>query len=883
MKSRDVFAVFNRGRISRKALARTDVSRIALSAETQTNWMPQTLGPMSLRPGFGYLGTITGNGADIPFIYSRDDTAILELSASALRIWDQGTTLVTRASVTSSVTNGTFTTDLTGWTDDDDAGSTSTWNTGLGAGVLRLEGTKYGSARRYQEITVGGNAGTEHALRIEIARGPVLLRVGTTAGDDDVFRQAVLRTGTHSIAFTPAGNFFIEFSSSLEYPVWVDSVSIEPSGTLSLPTPWTSTAICKSVRWQQSGDVVFCGATGIQQRRIERRDNNSWSVVVYEPTGGPYQTENTDPTRLTPSAISGFLTLTSDKPVFRSGHVGALFRLTSQGQVVEADTSAEATFTNSIRVTGVTSGRIFNIVIAGTWTGTVSLQRSVGEVGSWVTVATYTSNTTTTYDDGLDNSEVYYRLGVETGNYGSGTAECALSIDTGSITGDVRVTNFISSTEVSAIALSPLGGTDATEIWAEGSWSEINGWPDAPAIWDGRLWWSGGGRNYGSASDAFASFNPDIEGDSAPINREVGETGASTTNWLLPLTHLIAGTGAAEYSVRSTSFDEPVTPSNYNVKARSTKGSASVPAVVADDRGYFVGRDNRTLYELKYSPEIYGYSAVKATVLCPEIGEGDFVRIAVQQQPELRVFCVRGDGTAAVLLVNEVEDVKAWVDIETEGNIEDVVVLPGDEEDRVFFRVRRNINGVNVRYRERLALESECVGGTANLQADSYITGGGGVVAPHLANEDVVVWADGEYQGTDTLNGSGVSSLGPFDSWVIGLPYEATYKSAKLAGQTALGLDLAQRKRINSLGLILTDTHHDGLYFGPNPLFLDPLPQVLNEEAVPDGTIHDYWDDGMVEFPGEWNPDSRLHLKAYAPKPCTILGAVINVDRNDAP
>ena len=755
---------------------------------------------------------------------------------------------------------------------------------GNGPGVMRLVGVKYGSARRYQQVTVsGGDADTEHALRIVIARGPVLLRVGSTAGDDDIFRQAALRTGTHSIAFTPGGNFYIEFSSSLEYPVWVDSVTVESSGTMSLPTPWTNATECQSVRWQQSGDVVFCAASGIQQRRIERRDNNSWSVVVYEPTDGPYLTENTEPIRLTPSAISGFITLTADAPIFRSGHVGALYRLTSQGQEVESDISAESTFTNSIRVTGVTSGRIFNLDIAGTWTGTVSLQRSVGEVGSWVTVATYTSNTSTTYDDGLDNSEVYYRLGIDTGDYGSGTAECALSIDTGSITGVVRVTSFSNASSVSGIVLSPLGGTSATEVWAEGAWSEVQGWPDAVAIWDGRLWWSGGGRNYGSASDAFSVFDPDIEGDSAPINREVGETGASTTHWLLPLTHLVAGTGGAEYSVRSTSFDEPVTPSNYNVKARSTKGSTAVPAAVADDRGYFVGRDNRTIYELRYSPEIYGYSASKATVLCPEIGDGEFVRIAVQHHPEMRLHAVRADGTAAMLLVNEVEDVKAWVDIETDGNIEDVVILPGDEEDRVFYRVRRNIDGVNTRYHERLALESECVGGTLNLQADAYITGGGSVVAAHLANEDVIVWADGAYQGTDTLNGAGVSSLGPFDSWVVGLAYEGTYKSAKLAGQTALGLSLSQRSRINSIGLVLADTHHDGLYFGQNTTTMDPLPAVVNEEDVAEDTIFGHLDDGMIEFSGEWNPDSRLHLKAYAPKPCTVLAVVLNVTRNDAP
>lgn len=47
---------FNRGIISPLALARTDIERLALSAEVQTNWMPRLLSSMMLRPGLGYIG-----------------------------------------------------------------------------------------------------------------------------------------------------------------------------------------------------------------------------------------------------------------------------------------------------------------------------------------------------------------------------------------------------------------------------------------------------------------------------------------------------------------------------------------------------------------------------------------------------------------------------------------------------------------------------------------------------------------------------------------------------------------------------------------------------------------------------------------------------------
>lgn len=878
MKTRDVLAVFNRGRISKKALARTDVGRVALSSEVQTNWMPRTLGSMSLRPGFEYHGVQQGDGADLPFIFSSDDTAKIELTAGAMRVWDNGDTLVTRASNSTAIANGSFDSDLASWTDADEAGAASTWLTG---GFMQLLGTGTAAAKRRQQLTVsGGDASTEHALRITVERGPLLLRIGTTAGADDIFRQIVLRTGVHSIAFVPGGSFWVEFSSFLNYPVLVDSCAVEAAGVVEVPTPWASVDDCKAVRWQQSADVLFIACDGYRQRRIERRPNNSWSVVEYSSDNGPYLTENTENITLTPSGLTGSISVTASRSVFEAGHVGAIYKISSQGQIVEASVSAELSYTDPIRVTGVTTGRIFQVVRAGTWVGTVTLQRSVGAVGSWEDVSTYTANGTTSYDDGLDNSIVFYRLGFNAGDYTSGTADLSLTYDVGSITGVVRITEFTNETSVNAIVLTALGGTEATEIWAEGAWSDKEGWPTAVGIWEGRLWWSGNGRNYGSVSDVFANFDPEYEGDAGPINRRVGEGAVNRVNWLLPLQRLIAGADSAEHSVRSNSFDEPVTPSNYNAKAPTTKGAGQAPAVAADGRGYFINRTGTKVYELEYDASKYDFGALDTTLLVPEIGDAGFLRLGVQQVPDMRVHCVRADGTAGVLVRDAAEDVLCWVDFETDGEIEDVVVLPGADCDRVFYRVKRVIGGVEVRYNEEMACEPDCIGGTLNLQADSFVTGSGAVTGlDHLEGETVVIWADGADQGTATV-ASGAAAQS-HTSWVAGLGYTAQYKSAKLAGQTQLGLSLTQTSRINSLGLVLVDTHHQGLQYGPDFDTLDELPLYEAGAEVVTGTIWDQYDEDMIEFPGEWSTDNRICLQAAAPRPCTVCAAVLNVDRQD--
>lgn len=886
--SREALLVFNRGLVDRRALARIDVGRVALSAETHTNIIPRVLGSMTLRPGTEYHGNFASNneGRYIPFVFAFDDVAVLEATASTLRIWDDGDTLVTRASVSASITNGAFTSDLTGWTDDDETGAASTWATG---GYMQLLGTTYTEARRYQAVTITETT-TVHGLRVVVQRGPLLLRIGSTAGDDDLFRQAVLRTGTHSIAFNPGGNstVYVTFASALNYPVLVDSVSIEASGTVELPTPWATTANLQAMRYAQVGDIVFVACDGIQQRRIERRSDNSWSVVLYESNDGPFVGPDTSGIRLTPSALSGAITLTASRSLFASTSVGQIFSLTSQGQKVEADISAEASFSNSIRITGVDAARKITVVRAGTWSGTVSLQRSIGEEGSWTTVAEYTTNASVVYDDGLDNTIAFYRIGIETGNYTSGTAELSLTADVGSITGVVRVTGYTSATSVSAVVLEALGDTDGTEAWEEGSWSDLNGYPTAVSFAEGRLNWHGRGRTWHSVSDDLTSFDPNFEGDSGPINRAIGTGAVDVVNWALPLQRLILGTAAAEHSVRSTSFDEPITPTNFNIKEASTQGSAKVPAVRVGGRGYYVQRSGERIYELNYEIQKSDYDSLDLTALVPDIAlNNSFVRLAVQMQPDTRIWGVREDGTVALVVRDPAEDVLGVIELDTDGEIEDVVILPGTTEDRVFWAVKRTVNGSTVRFHEEMQREDQCRGGTINRQADAALHYSGSSVTQvtgldHLEGESVVAWGNGKDLGTYTVASGAITlSEAVTEAW-IGLTYRGRYKSAKLAVERALGLHLTTRGRIVKVGFILADTHAQGLQYGPDFTTMDNLPLIENGAAVDTTSVWESYDEDQVRFPGDWDTDNRLCLEMNAPRPCTVMAVTVLYETEDA-
>jgi hypothetical protein len=275
--------------------------------------------------------------------------------------------------------------------------------------------------------------------------------------------------------------------------------------------------------------------------------------------------------------------------------------------------------------------------------------------------------------------------------------------------------------------------------------------------------------------------------------------------------------------------------------------------------------------------------------------------MAVQRKPDTRIHFVLNDGAVAVLIFDDAEDVKCWVMVETDGAVEDVVVIPSAPDDAVYYVVNRTINGSTVRYLERWAEEADCRGGTLNHQADSYVsftqassaTVGG---FSHLIGESVVCWANGKCMrdtagaiATFTVNGSGQITLtnngAPFlaTTGIVGLTYTAPFVSTKLAYAAQRGTALTQRHKINNLGLIMADTHAQGLKYGDrlDPLYLHSLPLMEGGAAVDPDYVWTEYDQPMFSLDGEWGTDRRLCLQAQAPRPCTILAAVLDVTTNE--
>lgn len=915
---------FATGVNDKSSLPRTDLERMRLAAEEQTNLMCLATGRGFLRPGLEFLGSTyqVSKGRLKEFVFGTSDASLFELSDFHLRFWvaDQ---LVTRPSVDCTIPNGTFATGAS-WVDDSTDGATST----IGSGVMDLNALARGSIARSKQLITTGTPGVEHGLRIDIARGPLTLRVGSTDGGDEYVAATSLRSGAHSIAFTPAGSFWIQFESDSRLLRRVDNVALDAAGVLVMPSIWGVDDL-PLLRMAQSADVVFVACRGKIQQRIERRglrgQGRSWSVVNYEANDGPFSASRTSTVRLAPSVCEGSGSLTSDRPFFKPEHArdgvntgGTLFKLSQTGQVVTTNLSGSGQYTDPIEVTGINNSaatdpedqyddRRWSWSVAGTWVGTLKVFRSfdgpdfgykeyrAGETAATIDV---TANASFDNTDDDNNAIVWYRIGFEDGAYTSGMAEIICSYTGGGGSGIARVTGYVSPTEVNMDVVRPFKSNNFTDDWQEGQWSPISGYPTANALFEGRLWWADRDRLWGSTSDDFENFDEDIEGDSGPINRVVATGGVNDTQWMLPLQRLLLGTDGTETTARSSSFDEPLTPTNTTLKDASTIGAEAVDAVRMDSRALFIDRSGMGIFESNFDVDSADYSTSELSKLTQDIFGSGILGLAVQRRPDTRIWAWMENGTAVCIVYDPKQEVVAFIPIETDGLIESIAVLPAKPHDRPYFIVQRTIDGTPVRYVEKMATDKESRPATLCKVMDSFRSGTNIVPtavitgATHLAGRTVVVWADGapltqEVGGrtvpaTFAVSAGGAITLpGAVTNYVYGLPYQWRYKSARLAYGAQGGTAMLKKKRIDQLGIIMTDFVRAGVSYGRafddvnHPLM--PLPVLQDRQVAPAIVISDVHDEEAFVFEGDWDTDSRICLEGQSPFPVSLLGLVIDM------
>lgn len=896
---RTVIHGFGVGIVDVDNATRIDLERMRLAAEEQENLIGTVTGKGFFRGGLGYIGSSRGDAECLlkEFVFSSDDAALLEFSEQRLRVYLDDT-LITRPSVSTAITSGGFSVS-TGWTLDPETGATAV----ISGGFLTLNVSSSGmTSKARQEVTVSvGDAGTEHALEIVIERGPVSFMCGSSSGADDYIELTSLNEGRHSLSFTPTGNFWVEFQSDAEMDRKVNSIVVASAGVMEIVTPW-ALADLETLRFDQSADVIFVAYNG-QQYRVERRSSRSWSVAKYFASDGPFIPARTAKVRLKPSVTRNNGTLTSNKPFFSEDHIGALFYLFHDGQYVIQNLSSDYTYTDPIKVTGVytdaVNDRNYVGTVAGTWTGTLVRQRSFDDESyGFKTISDYTGGFgATNFYDNDDNAIIYYRFGFVAGHT-SGTAQITIEYDGGGDYGICRVVGYNSQTSVDMEVLRPFKRTIFTDDWKEGAWSARQDWPTSVALAEGRLFWGGSDKWWGSVSDAYESFDDEVEGDSGPLDRTIAVGGVNNVQWMASVKRLIIGTNNAEVIASSSSLDEPLTPTNATLRAASTIGCAPIAPCKIDNRLLFTDRSAKAIFEMAFGSETGDYQSNEITRLCARLFSSGIKQMAVQRRPDTRVWVILENGNTVCIVYEPSQEVIAFILVTTDGDFESVAVLPGIGEDRVYFSVNRTINAATVRYIEKMATDEEAKPNARAYVMDSYTSGVQSpadtiiLVGTHLAGKYVKVWGDG-LPYNETVDGrvqpklflvgadGNVTVDRAVTLWVAGLPYKARYKSGRLAYGATQGTPLLSKQKVDKLGIVMTDCVRSGVSYGnefDNNDRMFPL-RTLRDGVTPDDVEMDVViDEEPFVFPSGWTLDERVCIELQWP--CSLLALTYDVQTN---
>lgn len=408
--------------------------------------------------------------------------------------------------------------------------------------------------------------------------------------------------------------------------------------------------------------------------------------------------------------------------------------------------------------------------------------------------------------------------------------------------GMVKITSFTSATAVNGTITKVMASTVGAEAnsWVLNgdAWNEFDGYPSTGAFYEQRLT-TGGSPKYpttlwGSKTGLFFDNTIGTDDDDG-FSFTLPSTGQ-----INPITHMAATssllllTYGGEYTA-SGGVEKPLAPTNPQLKPRTRYGCNNVKPVQIGDELFYVTRSGKKMRAMAYAYATDSFPSPNVTTLSEHLFKSGIVDMAYQQEPDSRLWAVRGDGKLNQLVIDRDEGVISWTPQSTDGLYESVASIPTGGGDEVWVSVKRTINGETKRFIERFddTLKTDC----AVVATD----GVGKKVwdALHLEGKEVAIKADGIYKGKRTVTDGQVTIDRDAFSVEIGLPFTSTIIT--LPPEMQAGDGSAQGNKMNTSEVTLTLFETTGVKvngapvlfrkFGPD--LLDKLPpQVTGQSRV---------------------------------------------------
>jgi len=604
----------------------------------------------------------------------------------------------------------------------------------------------------------------------------------------------------------------------------------------------------------QSADVVFLAHKNHEPAKLTRTTETSFTLADVAFIDGPYLDENITTTTITSSANTGTVTLTASADLFVSGHVGALFQFRERVEIGHEAWAASTAYAQNDLVHF--EGNLYKKTDAGS--DTSGTQPPVH----------------------LEGTETYGIIDWQYQHSGTGFVKITAVTNATTATAVVQEHNFL---------VLPAVATSGTTQWSEGSFSTKNGFPRAVAFYEERLYFAGTTAQpqtiFGSVTADFENHTPGTEDDAA-INVTIASDQVNVIKHMVPGRFLQIMTTSAEFTLSGGTGTTAVTPTNVNVLRETTFGSGDVRPLRAGASTIMIQKGGEKVKEVTFSLDTDGLVGRDLTVLGEHLARGGLTDMVWQQEPELVLWFVRGDGTLIGLSYDPANNTIGWHQhpLGGSGVVESITAIPSGTEDQVYLSVKRTIDSSVVRHivfmksiyfnqdvEDAFYVDS---GITYDGSATTSITG-----LDHLEGETVQILADGSTHPDKTVS-SGAITLDRSASKVhVGLSYNSLVETLRLEAGADDGIAQGKIKRIHGITARFLDTV--GAELGPDTNNLDRLPFRDSSMAM-DTAVPLFNGDKEIFFPSGYENDAQVVIRQSQPLPMTIVAIMRRSNTFDA-
>lgn len=258
---------------------------------------------------------------------------------------------------------------------------------------------------------------------------------------------------------------------------------------------------------------------------------------------------------------------------------------------------------------------------------------------------------------------------------------------------------------------------------------------------------------------------------------------------LVGMQELMAFTGSGEYGIGTG--DGVLNAVEPRQQRYGGNGTTGVRPLIVGDSILFVDRSGRMVRDLRYSFESDGYAGNDLTVFVPHFFLGrQIVDWCYSHSPYGIIWVVLSDGSVCSLTYKREQEVWAWTEHDFGGFVESICAVRESSYDAVYLIVRRNINGTQKRYVERM--DNRLIEGNDPMDvcfldcAVTQVNGPGSGTNTvsglgHLNGMTITVIADGDvYENIPVSGGNAILPVG-FTIAHAGLPYVSEGETLPIA------------------------------------------------------------------------------------------------------